>query len=63
MPNEKKSTRIAKRFVEMREEYAKMLYVNRELVGMAMKNGTLKMFKITEVTYGEIDKLFNGSIV
>ena len=49
--------------VEMREEPAKMLYVDGDLVGMAKQNGTLKMYKIVEVGYGDIDKLFYGSFV
>lgn len=43
----------------LREESAKMIYRNGEIVGMMKQNGALKIYQVKEVNYSEVDELFN----
>ena len=45
--------------MEIREESSKFLYENDKPVAILKQNGTLKVYKLIEVTYGSIDELFN----
>ena len=44
---------------EIREESGKFLYQGKEPVALLKQNGTLKIYKLVEVTYKDIEELFN----
>ncbi len=46
--------------MQFKEESAKFLYNGKELVGLIKSNGALKFYRLTEVTYGDIDQLFDA---
>jgi hypothetical protein len=50
--------------MEMQEEAVKMIYdQDNQPVGLIKQNGVLKFYKLVEVTYKDIDELFNQKSV
>lgn len=45
--------------METNEEAVKMIYKNDERVGCFVQNGTLKIYKLIEVSYKDIEELFD----
>ena len=44
--------------IKLKEEGVKIIYRNGEPVAVFKQNGTLKMYKLTEVGYGDLSEIY-----